>query len=160
MSRRNGFSEKWLELRLARALEARGLSNFHMSSPSLPGIPDRYVIGANGLWVEVKQGESYSELRSGFDRQRTFLTKLDRGGDGACICALWQPPQDHFNRRLFLEPWSVWLERERQASRHAGWGFDKYNPMYHSPVQFTRNDLRDLDAGLEFFASYCHTLTV
>lgn len=116
MRRLVNSSEKVLEDRMALGLKTRGLSNFHMSSPSLPGIPDRYVIGAGGCWIEVKQGKSFSELRDGFDRQRVFLNNLSRGGDKAMICALYRP-NNWEHPLLFIEPWSEWLRREKQERR-------------------------------------------
>lgn len=156
MKRRRSYSEKWLELRLAEALTRHGLRNFHMSSPSLPGIPDRYVIGANGLWIEVKQGESIADLIRGFDRQRTFLSALHKGGDAACVCALWQPPQSPYLPRLFLEPWEMWLTRERRAGQGRRW--DKYEGMYRSPAPMDKP--ADLDALFEFFCSYAGNINV
>lgn len=107
------YSEKWLELRLASALTQAGFQNFHMSDPTKPGIPDRYVIGAGGLWIEVKQGKTMMSLSRGFDRQRTFMNYLQRGGDKPFICALWQSAPDYEYPRLFLEGWGVWTRRER-----------------------------------------------
>jgi hypothetical protein len=154
MHRRAAYSEKWLELRLAEALTRHGLRNFHMSSPALPGIPDRYVVGANGLWIEVKQGKSIADLIRGFDRQRTFLTALHRGGDAACVCALWQPPQGSYLPRLFLEPWQRWLLRERAAGQGRRW--DQYDSIYRSPAPMDKPD--DLNELFAYFSNIASNL--
>lgn len=135
MKRLSGYSETWLEKKLAAGLTARGLLNFHMSDPTKPGIPDRYVVGGN--WIEVKQGKTFADLRSGFDRQRTFLDKLEHG-DNTFVCALWQ--QNNFTLpMLFLEYWRVWKRREQDALI----GDDWYRSRANSP--FIIRELLDLD---------------
>jgi hypothetical protein len=148
MKRRRGYSEKWLELKFAEAMTRNGLRNFHMSAPALPGVPDRYVVGANGLWVEIKQGESFESLSSGFDRQRTFLTALDRGGDSAAVCALLQRPNR--TSKLFLEPWYTWLEREHRFKKSGQW--DRKEHIWNSPLLFT--EPLEMAEAFDNFASH------
>lgn len=110
--RHKPYNENWLEKKLAVALEDHGKQSFHMSDQSKPGIPDRYVTGMNGLWIEVKQGATFDALVKGFDRQRAFMNKLYRAGDNTWVCALLQSKGE---RRLYLEPWSQWLLRETET---------------------------------------------
>lgn len=133
MKRQRVYSEKWLEMKLAEALTRNGLANFHMSAPALPGIPDRYVIGASGMWIECKQGSSFAEMSRDLDRQRRFLMALDKGGDFPAVCALLQRPGRM--SVLFLEPFFTWRAREISFHRKGQW--DKRSPIWQSPLKFT-----------------------
>jgi hypothetical protein len=148
--RLNGHSEKWLEDQLAKGLLARGLASFHMSDPTKPGIPDRYVLGCGGLWIEVKQGATPRELARGFDRQRTFMTKLMRNKERPFICALHQP-NSYTVPSLYLEPWQHWLRREdfmKKAYSGDAWAAPS-GPAWCSPWHLDRMEV--FDAALDNF---------
>ena len=127
------YSEKWLETKLAEALTRHGLANFHMSAPALQGIPDRYVIGASGMWIECKQGASFAEMSKDLDRQRRFLMALDKGGDFPAVCCLLQRPGRM--KHLYLEPFGLWLSREQAWYSDSQWDFRSM--VWQSPLKFT-----------------------
>jgi hypothetical protein len=101
-------TEKALEKRVSDTLTRLGYLNWHNDPTTMPGIPDRYVRG--GTFIEFKHEPTFEKAMRGFDRQRTFMNKLESGGDEAWACAL-------IGNRLYFEPWRVWKKREAMPDR-------------------------------------------
>lgn len=108
-------TEHTLEVRLADVLKAVGHESIHNDPTLMKGIPDRYVMGAGGLWIEVKRERSWGKLVNGFDRQKEFLDMLYEQGDKAWVLALLE--DDRPTPLLWFERWSHFRTRSAGVFR-------------------------------------------
>lgn len=114
-------SEKTLEDRLASVLKTAGYGSHHNDATVIKGIPDRYVYGAGGLWIEVKLASTFHELKKGFERQATFMDMLWENNEKVYVFGLIISKDKRFANTLFFEDWHTFKQRTGSGERINGW---------------------------------------
>jgi hypothetical protein len=104
-------TEAALENRLADVLKSIGHRSHHNDPTMYKGIPDRYVMGAGGLWIEVKYENSWQKLTNGFERQRAWLDLIAASNDLAFVYGFLKTKENWNANKLYFEPWRVFKER-------------------------------------------------